>query len=350
MSQNNAAPSEGNLLKSFWNRSMDMVSKKNFQFKQQDCDPEINEDKDKDNLTAQTQKQHRRAQVRKAQIEHRRRKKDYTKELEQTVTHLRELIASTESETVILRKENTSIKETLAHSNIQYSDTSPTNIDWIMSDYQNGQQSTNVNIDYDPLVQAECLQVQTECTLSNAQPFRPGNPSTNTSSKPTGPMPDFLKIRPNQSDVAINFILALEHPCRSHFHTVPPLSTAHDSEAAATGHELMASTLLFSSAPSSTFGDADTSKVTTSWNAPSLELSTLYAMSLSLPKEDFEITPVQAWFMIVSEYKVDIVLEKAETLKSSLNELVKCWDFGAVLNQALFWEVVKRVMDENQAN
>jgi hypothetical protein len=104
----------------------------------------------------------------------------------------------------------------------------------------------------------------------------------------------------------------------------------------------MASTLLYSHAPESIFTDLDSA----SWTAPSLELTQLWEMSRSLPKGDFEITPVQAWFMLSQNYEVGRVLENLEGLKKGIGKLVGCFAFGAVMDEFEFWEVVQKVISD----
>lgn len=71
-------------------------------------------------------------------------------------------------------------------------------------------------------------------------------------------------------------------------------------------------------------------------------------MSLSLPKGDFEITPVQAWFLLAAEYDADWLLREGrlEVLKRELGRLVKCFDFGAVVEEGVFWGVVRKFLGE----
>jgi hypothetical protein len=88
----------------------------------------------------------------------------------------------------------------------------------------------------------------------------------------------------------------------------------------------MASTLLYAHAPSSTFSNLASG----SWTAPSLELSQLWEMSQSLPKGDFEITPVQAWFLISQKYEVGSVMKKLVNLKIGIAKLVGCFAFGVM--------------------
>jgi len=106
----------------------------------------------------------------------------------------------------------------------------------------------------------------------------------------------------------------------------------------------MASTLLYSHAPASTFNNFDSA----SWHVPSFELSQLWNMSLSLPREDWEITPVQAWFLLTARYDVNNLIDdggsRLNGLKRGLAKLVGCFEFGATMEEARFWEIVHEVM------
>ena len=68
-------------------------------------------------------------------------------------------------------------------------------------------------------------------------------------------------------------------------------------------------------------------------------------MSSSLSKEDWEITPVQAWFLLVEALGTEVLMRKGvvEGLKARLGKLVECFGFGATMNEGLFWEVVGEV-------
>jgi hypothetical protein len=151
--------------------------------------------------------------------------------------------------------------------------------------------------------------------------------------------------------------LSLEHPCRTHF---KPQSYEFDSTGAPSGHELMASTSLYFHAPDPVLANFETNS-NLQWNVPTssdLELQNLLAMSTSLPKGDWEITPVQAWFLLVGKVGVQRLLGSGgkgkgtretalDEVKRGLGKLVDCFGFGAVMNEALFWEVVGEVIDEN---
>jgi hypothetical protein len=129
----------------------------------------------------------------------------------------------------------------------------------------------------------------------------------------------------------------------------------------------MASTLLYAHAPPQVFSsfNAATPTPTTppterlEWTAPSLELKKLYAMSQSLPKGDWEITPVQAWFLLVGRVGVNTLVECGgqaagmegflARLKKGLAKQVNCFAFGAVMDEASFWKVVRTTLGGEDA-
>jgi len=105
----------------------------------------------------------------------------------------------------------------------------------------------------------------------------------------------------------------------------------------------MASTLLYSSAPDPVFSNLDSA----AWEGSGVTLESLYALSQSLPKGDFELTPVQAWFVLSEKFGAKRLLENRsviEGLKSGLGKLVKCFAFGAVMEEGGFREVVEGVL------
>ena len=107
----------------------------------------------------------------------------------------------------------------------------------------------------------------------------------------------------------------------------------------------MATTLLYSQAPTPVFSDLNKA----SWSSPALELTKLWEMSQSLPKGDWEITPVQAWFLLTAAYDVTTLLAdgraKLDALTRELAKLVACLGFGTVLDVGKFWGVVNSVME-----
>ncbi|KAB8291770.1 hypothetical protein EYC80_006565 [Monilinia laxa] len=395
-------------LTSFWHRSVDNISSGKVKFMPIVTKPK-NPTDEEDETTVTAQKQHRRNQVRRAQIEHRKRKQNYVKHLEEDAIRLREMISATENESSTLMKENMAIKSTLSASDVtivrplsqklpkptiflppaEYDSfnslripdstqrkrltirsidnqtendrlsscisemlaqvkTSSTDYFPNARDMSNSSSTSgsHVGIHFDKYIDAPCLHISEPSRnsfkgpgvidLSKPLPPLPGQASISQSTPPT-PSNDL-------SLIAINLILALENPCRTHFHHNPLNLTDTPS-----GHELMASTPVFAQAPPLAFQDPLPSSGS-SWysSSTSLSLAQLYAMSRSLPISDVEITPVQAWFMIAEKYDSEIgrVVEgrRIEGLKRGLGGLSRCYQFGAVMDVVSFWEVVDEVM------
>ncbi|KAM0174266.1 hypothetical protein ACHAPF_006245 [Botrytis cinerea] len=406
---------------SFWQRSVDKISSQKVKFMPNITRLKNSKDEDSETKSGTAQKQHRRAQVRRAQIEHRQRKENYVKHLEEDVIRLRGMITSTENESSALMNENRAIESILSASGIKPLSSlhsrdrgsppnKPINMlspqeyvspgDLTTSNSTQGTKSTvrtvdyesendrlssyisdmlitqdsdpltnyfsdlhdvpylstthgsHINIQFDEFLNASCLQ------LSESSDSSTKKHGATDLSKPLPPLPGqvsvpenaVLKPSPDLSLIAINFILALEHPCRTHFHHIPDIPLPFDPTGNPSGHELMASTHIFAQAPAEAFNES-TSEV--SWFSSSITLAQLYAMSRSLPVSDFEITPVQAWFMMAEKYRND--LEKVvgqrnmNSLKRGLGDLSRCYQFGAVMDVESFWEVVDDVMTQNES-
>ncbi|TGO55224.1 hypothetical protein BCON_0095g00380 [Botryotinia convoluta] len=403
---------------SFWHRSVDKISSQKVKFMPNITRLKTSKDQDSETKSGTAQKQHRRAQVRRAQIEHRQRKQNYVKHLEEDVIRLRGMIATTEDESSALMKENRAIESTLSASGIANLSSlksqnrgppagNPINMplpqgydslrglttsdstqeirptirtvdyesendrlssyisDMLTQDsdpltgyfseihdvpYSGTSSGSHINIQFDEFLNASCLHLSEPSDSSTKEHW------AIDLSKPLPPLPGQVSVpanavqkpSPDISLVAINFILALEHPCRTHFHhiqdTPPPFDPAGDPS----GHELMASTHIFAQAPLEAFNES-TSEV--SWLSSSVSLAQLYAMSQSLPVSDFEITPVQAWFMIAEKYHNGIEkvvgTKTMNNLKRGLGSLSRCFQFGAVMDVDSFWEVVDDVMTQN---
>jgi len=322
------------------------------------------------------------------------------------------MIATAETQSALLQHENLAIRNTLSKVNIPLpitstainskgkslgqsqlvpspesfqfqQDTQPGTIDATLGPKQvlqwqsrSPSNETLVSTHFDELIDASCLQIgqpgnlnyENDITMNSPDIFNFPN-TTFTAPEPTpAPATNFSRPNPAPPDqvaaigptdlttIAINFILAyvllaiplskltddsLEHPCRTHFH---PHCSTFDPKGDPSGHELMASTLLYSHAPEPIFSNLDNAQ----WTMPSLELTQLHAMSQSLPKGDWEITPVQAWFMLAEKVGVGRVLGGGgtviEKLKKGLGKLVGCFEFGAVMDEERFWEVVGSVI------
>jgi hypothetical protein len=194
-------------------------------------------EKEKALESAKVQKEHRRAQVRKAQLlvyskssgrklteasEHRQRKKNYVKHLEQDVIELRQKISTAETEATGVRDENAAIRSVLSGFDIPLPPiVQPTAqrppIDTQLSDlefnnfqsptksamgYQSaedtnwspsGSSSATVSVDFNDLIDAHCL------VLSPTRAFIQDTPNpSNISSPPKN------TLTTNRSEVARN--------------------------------------------------------------------------------------------------------------------------------------------------
>jgi hypothetical protein len=112
----------------------------------------------------------------------------------------------------------------------------------------------------------------------------------------------------------------------------------------------MASALVYAQAPAPVFSNIENPTIS-SWQSPPPDLTRLWEMSSSLPKGDWEITPVQAWFLLTAAYGPSKLLAstRLDALAKGLARYVGCQGFGTVLDVGRFWGVVNTVMGEEQA-
>lgn len=89
---------------------------------------------------------------------------------------------------------------------------------------------------------------------------------------------------------------------------------------------------------------------TTPWTVPITsttdDLMKLYGMSTSLPREDWEMTPVQVWFVLVQKLGLQTLLDEQvyEALKIKLGAYVRCFGFGTVITEMEFRDVVRDLL------
>lgn len=130
-------------------------------------------------------------------------------------------------------------------------------------------------------------------------------------------------------ETAIDFVLALEHPCMPHLPYQDPPS------ADPANHMMMASTPLMARAP-------DAPQFNTSWTASGAVIKELLNLSSSINLEG-EITPVEAWHRVRSHPDFwRLGREGIERLKLELSKEVRCCGFGAVLDEHVFWNALNR--------
>ncbi|KAF5009127.1 hypothetical protein FDECE_4634 [Fusarium decemcellulare] len=353
-----------------------------------DNDSGTSPQKSRKSLSASEKAKLRRAQVRRAQIQHRQRKAEYQKQLELEVTHYRELISLTEFETNELKKDNDAIRSLLTTKGITIPNCgsqclirpSLTKVQlegsdaWIdealgmapqPQDQQTfqGEEEMFADVNVDDIIVTLKKDDQMDTPVFS---IRSSSSSSNTSSPPA-PEED-LNLSPEEEQMAVNFILSLEHICWDHFWLGDYPSHAHLTNDEAKGHTLMASSLCMAHAPEEVFSgrklissasschnrrklglDPYVPPVFYEWSSPRITLSSLHGLARSLNPGDKEITPVQAWFELARKYDKSILFDpgKLDLLAKELNGVVKCLEFGAVMEREAFESVVGRVFGES---
>ncbi|CAJ2501552.1 Uu.00g044050.m01.CDS01 [Anthostomella pinea] len=386
--------------KGYWQRFKEKAAGKNLKF------VPSKDAEDPDTASAQSKTQARRAQVRKAQIQHRQRKANYTKELEMDIARLRENIEKDEQEKLTLKADNDTIRQHLAHrsssisllGSTAFSLAPPTAV----TAYSSAQQfpAYHVSLDISDFMNTPTFQVARSSMPSSHTGIGSGTlgtqapedlfaatvaSSSSSVSLPTGgggasmapPMAGISSLSEAQTDQAINFILALEHICWDHFDASHYTHADYDATADENGHMLMASSIALQDAPTDVFERIDavqqrlrathvdgppkitrrqndgihTTTTTTSdisWQTTScaLTLENLHDLASTLNPPDRELAPVQAWFEIARLYGLHVAVDAPlmDAVKRAFAGVVKCLDFGAVIERDAFESVLRRVI------
>ncbi|KAH8890886.1 hypothetical protein GQ53DRAFT_162040 [Thozetella sp. PMI_491] len=309
----------------------------------------------------------RRAQVRKAQIQHRQRKANYVKQLELDIAEIRDLISGAERDVDALRAENDSMRVQIRGAVGQLSApamraggmplvrqregiTMGLSFDRVLNapSYCIGPTSSDAG-DYSGPSTSQQLQ-RTQGPLATQAPLR---------APPSGTLAGMTS---EQTQLAINFILALEHICWDHFDS-SDFQMSTEPTGPESGHTLMASSLALRTAPPAVFEGVIATKQNmrsvdpstrsapippdVSWQASGLTLQSLYGLASSVNMSDLDLTPVQAWFELAAQYPTDLLLRPdiMDTLKMELEGVVKCPHYGAVIERTAFESIAGRVLD-----
>jgi hypothetical protein len=105
-----------------------------------------------------------------------------------------------------------------------------------------------------------------------------------------------------------------------------------------TGHALTVSACLFHHHPSPP-GQRQFSPTT--WEVPQASIGQLLALSSSIPLQDGEVTPVEAWdYIRQQEQFAGLEVERWGSLKDKLMRYVRCHGFGAVIEREAFENAV----------
>ncbi|KAI8635353.1 hypothetical protein F5Y19DRAFT_8902 [Xylariaceae sp. FL1651] len=351
--------------------------------------------------STQAKAQARRQQVRKAQMQHRQRKANYTQQLEMDIAKLRDEIAKVEQDNEILKGKNDAIRSQLARGG----QTMPMTVGMPPASTADMAFSTclapdyTVSLDIPEYLGSPAFQVRrnspsladtsSRVTSSHATDAFTG--TTPTSTVGTS-LDDFttteMTMSEEQTDRAVNFILALEHCCWDHVDQSSfeyqdhhyNHAHAHDSvndeidDDAENGHALTATALALQSAPldvftrlddlqqqlqqipspaffslgssSSPYPSSYAAAAPISWPSKGLTLSNLRHLARTLNPSDSELAPVQGWFEFLRLYGVEVATNHSvlDELKRELVKEVKCVKFGAAVQRGVFEDVLGRVM------
>ncbi|TKA75140.1 hypothetical protein B0A49_05297 [Cryomyces minteri] len=272
---------------------------------------------------------------RQAQRTHRERKEMYIKALEQEVLRLKETFGTTARERDAVQEENRRLKELLAAHGISYDFSSPSHTFQRNGSSYDRSSRGSFTGSYGP--------------PSNSTGF---SPPPQAPSQPLPPQPAHAQKtshppssqnRPDYDQVGIDFVLTLERPCMDHMQFLmvrsqnPDALPFHhpsdyadsDQEPQISGHALMAT------CPPESYvlehpNDMYPHKMP---DMPVPDLMKLLDLSNRLPL-DGEITPVMAWTMILRNERCrELGTQDFELIKQELTAKVRCYGFGAVLEE-----------------
>ncbi|RMY97395.1 hypothetical protein D0862_08090 [Hortaea werneckii] len=308
----------------------------------------------KDLSVLQSPASHRRAQVYQAQKRHRDRKTDYVQSLEAEIARLRHLDTVVNSEKCVLEHQNQAMKGFLAAHNL---DEGSANKQFHISSASQGDSSNlgnsaTIDVRFDPKI-VLCFSSLTTTIQGHERTFLDFETDHADSAPSNEESPELRNRLQNSRDdmsswEALDFILALEWPCRDHVHhyAINP-SSAHkgaETSSPSPNHALTATQTVYSCAiepsPSQTAGKIS------EWHLPYSEIEKLIALSSQLPVDDDMMTPAQVYSTICLEISLTSSGEVSgrsrimEALKVPLSRKVSCFGFGAALPAVYFYEVL----------
>ncbi|CAO2656813.1 Nn.00g056160.m01.CDS01 [Neocucurbitaria sp. VM-36] len=274
---------------------------------------------------------------RQAQRTHRERKEMYIKALEQEVIRLKDTFAATSRERDAFAEENRKLRELLMAHGISFDLSSPTNGMGHMGTPSYGSSSGSVSgygpgsasTDYTSPPQSLQHRGSISHDALNQQPLnrdrfrfnvRPN--ALSFSSTPT--------IISHAIYITSFFSLhypSLERPCMDHMQFL--MVRAHDADETISGHALMAT-----APPDAHIANCPQEKYPHQMPDVKMpDLMKLLDLSNRLPL-DGEITPIMAWAKILQDEKFrELSKEDIERIKEELLAKVRCYGFGAVLEE-----------------
>ncbi|RMY67634.1 hypothetical protein D0863_07660 [Hortaea werneckii] len=339
-------------------------------FKSQKSAPIAHSSKDQNLL--QSPAAHRRQQVYRAQKRHRDRKTDYVESLEAEIARLRRVDAVVNSEKCVLKHQNEAMKGFIAGHNL---DEGSANKHFHISSASQGDSSSlgsdaAINVRFDPKIGKSILSRFEDVSTSHERTFLDLE-TDHADLAPSNKESQKLRDRPDSpagnmsSWEALDFILALEWPCRNHIHhhAINPLSARKDAETsnASPNHALTATQTVYSCAFEPVHSQA--AGRTSGRHLPYSEIEkyvsrsashgekaaghskSLIALSSQLPLDDDMMTPAQVYSTICLEVPLSSSggdsgrSHVMQILKVPLSRKVSCFGFGAALPAVDFYEV-----------
>ncbi|KAF1912446.1 hypothetical protein BDU57DRAFT_459047 [Ampelomyces quisqualis] len=263
---------------------------------------------------------------RQAQRTHRERKEMYIKALEQEVLRLKETFATTSRERDAFAEENRRLKELLMAHGITFDlSTPPTNGMAHVSSSTYGSSSGSLS-GYGP------RSASTGYTSPPSFQHRGSNSHDVMSQQPMAQQQQAHQAGPQQNgldydQIGIDFVLTLERPCMDHMQLL--MVRAHDAEEMISGHALMAT-----APPESHIATCPEEKYPHQMPDITMpDLMKLLDLSNRLPL-DGEITPIMAWAKIIQDPSFkDLQKDDIDVIKTELLAKVRCYGFGAVLEE-----------------
>ncbi|TVY47401.1 hypothetical protein LOCC1_G001817 [Lachnellula occidentalis] len=270
---------------------------------------------------------------RQAQRTHRERKELYIKGLEQELLRLKENFSLVTRNKDSLAEENRQLKQLLAQHGIPWNGTGgldelaiPNSAGYTSSGSISGSYAPGSQGYSPPLPHSSNSNPQTQNASPSNVPMNGNNGRSMAQQQ--------VQAGVDYDQAGIDFVLTLERPCMDHLQYV--VERASESEGEFCGHALMASCppgpgpeseIPFGHGPRQN-GDAQKT-----WDLSKTDLSNLLDLSKRLDL-DGEITPVMAWGMLLSHPRfAELKLEDFESMSHELKTKIRCYGFGAVLEE-----------------
>ncbi|KXT07487.1 hypothetical protein AC578_549 [Pseudocercospora eumusae] len=293
---------------------------------------------------------------RQAQRTHRERKEMYIKALEQEVLRLKEMFAQSERERNACAEENRRLKELLMQHGISY-DFAASPIKFTRENSGYGASSSgSISGSYRGASESTGLSPPPP-TMTGQMPMAPSMQNMQT-----GAVRNMSQLPSNRLDydsIGIDFVLTLERPCMDHMQYLMvrsynpdgkefnhPMEDPDDTEHEhMSGHALMAT-----AAPYSHVMQKPTEKYPHQMpeDLDNPTLVKLLDLSNRLPLDhQGEITPVMAWKLIYLNARVrDLTKFDFERMKTNLATKVRCYGFGAVLEEFEVCDALNGILAE----